>query len=97
MEVVRHSADDSSVTWSLPDRTVTCTGAPSPSGLRWHGAATVGAFHPVAGDTYVYAGSGSIGGAEPWARLLVGALATYQVHARLTGDDIHPSNKAYRP
>ncbi len=97
VEVVRHTADDSSVTWSLPDRTVTCTGAPSPSGLRWHGAATVGAFHPVAGDTYVYAGSGSIGGAEPWAQLLVGALATYQVHARLTGDDIHPSNKAYRP
>jgi glycine/D-amino acid oxidase-like deaminating enzyme len=97
LEVVRHTADDSSVTWSLPDRTVTSTGAPAPSGLRWHGVATVGAFHPVAGDRAVYAGSGSIGGAESWAQLLVGALATYRVHARLTGDDIRPSNKAYRP
>ena len=96
-EVVLHGEDSSSVTWTLPGRTVTSTGAPTPSGLRWHGPATVGAFHPVAGDRCVYAGSGTIGGAEPWAQLLVGALATYRVHAQLTGDDIHPSNKAYRP
>jgi len=37
------------------------------------------------------------GGAEPWAQLLVGALATYRIHDQLTGDDIRPSNKAYRP
>lgn len=97
LEVVRHSVDSSYVTWTLPDRTVTSTGAPASSGLRWHGPATVGAFHPVAGDTAVYAGTGTIGGAEPWAQLLVGALATYRVHDQLTGDDIHPSNKAYRP
>ncbi len=97
LEVVHHSDDSSYVTWTLPDRTVTSTGAPASSGLRWHGPATVGAFHPVAGDTGVYAGSGTIGGAEPWAQLLVGALATYRVHDQLTGDDIHPSNKAYRP
>jgi hypothetical protein len=97
LEVVRHSEDGSYVTWTLPDRTVTSTGAPTPSGLRWHGPATVGAFHPIAGDGYVYAGSGTLGGAEPWAQLLVGALATYRVHAQLTGDDIRPSNKGYRP
>jgi len=97
LEVVRHGGDSSSVTWTLPGRTVTSTGAPIPSGLRWHGRATVRAFHPVAGVGCVYAGSGTIGGAEPWAQLLVGALATYRVHAQLTGDDIHPSNKAYRP
>lgn len=97
VEVVRHSENGSTVTWTLPERTVTSTGAPIPSGLRWRGPATVGAFHPTAGDTYAYAGSGTLGGAEPWAQLLVGALATYRVHARLTGDDIHPSNKAYRP
>ena len=97
LEVVRHGVDSSYVTWTLPDRTVTSTGAPSPSGLRWHGTATVGAFHPTLGGWVVYAGSGTLGGAEPWARLLVGALATYRVHASLTGDDIHPSNKAYRP
>ena len=97
LEVVRHSEHTSYVTWTLPDRTVTSTGAPTPSGLRWRGPATVGAFHPVAADTCVYAGSGTIGGAEPWAQLLVGALATYRVHSQLTGDDIRPSNKAYRP
>ncbi len=97
LEVVRHSEDTSSVTWTLPGRTVTSTGAPTTSGLRWHGPAGVGAFHPVAGDTSVYAGSGALGGAEPWAQLLVGALATYRVHGQLTGDDIRPSNKAYRP
>jgi glycine/D-amino acid oxidase-like deaminating enzyme len=97
LEVVRHGGDSSFVTWTLPGRTVTSTGAPTPSGLQWHGPATVGAFHTVTGDGCVYAGSGTIGGAEPWAQLLVGALATYRVHAKLTGDDIHPSNKAYRP
>ena len=97
LEVVRHSEDASYVTWALPARTVASTGAPTSSGLRWHGPATVGAFHPIAGNGYVYAGSGTLGGAEPWAQLLVGALATYRVHFQLTGDDIRPSNKAYRP
>jgi len=97
VEVVRHGTDGVSVTWTLPGRTVTSTGAPSSSGLRWHGPATIAAFHPLAGNNCVYAGSGTLGGAEPWAQLLVGALATYRVHEQLTGDDIRPSNKAYRP
>ena len=97
VEVVRHGTDGVSVTWTLPGRTVTSTGAPSSSGLRWHGPATVAGFHPLAGNSCVYAGSGTLGGAEPWAQLLVGALATYRVHFSLTGDDIRPSNKAYRP
>ena len=97
VEVVRHGADGVSVTWTLPGRTVTSTGSPTASGLRWHGPATVAAFHPLAGESCVYAGSGTLGGAEPWAQLLVGALATYRVHEQLTGDDIRPSNKAYRP
>ena len=92
-----HGTDGVSVTWTLPGRTVTSTGAPSSSGLRWHGPATIAAFHPLAGDSCVYAGSGTLGGAEPWAQLLVGALATYRVHFSLTGDDVRPSNKAYRP
>jgi glycine/D-amino acid oxidase-like deaminating enzyme len=97
VEVVRHGTDGVSVTWTLPGRTVTATGAPSSSGLRWHGPATIAAFHPLAGNSCVYAGSGTLGGAEPWAQLLVGALATYRIHFSLTGDDIRPSNKAYRP
>jgi len=97
VEVVRHSADGMRTTWTLPGRTVNSIGAPSSIGVRWHGPATVAAFHPLAGDSCVYAGSGTLGGAEPWAQLLVGALATYRVHLLLTGDDIRPSNKAYRP
>ena len=97
LEVVTHRADGSSVTWSLPGRTVVCVGAPTQSGLRWRGPSTVDALHPVDGGTHTYAGSGTLAGAEPWARLLVGALAAYRVHTQLTGDDIRPANKAYRP
>jgi glycine/D-amino acid oxidase-like deaminating enzyme len=96
VEVVRHRATGITTTWTLPGRTVVSTGAPCPSGLRWHGPGTVAAFHPL-DDGVWYAGSGSIGGTEPWARLLTGALATYRVHEQITGADIHPSNKAYRP
>lgn len=95
LELVQHGPG--TTTWTLPGRTVVCAGAPDASGLRWRGPATVGAFHPLADAGVWQAGSGSIGGTEPWARLLTGALATYRVHERLTGDDIRPSNKAYRP
>ena len=97
LEVVTHGDDDASLTWTLPSRTVVSVGAPDPSGLRWRGPATVSAFHSVDVGSHTYAGSGSVAGTEPWARLLVGALAAYRVHARLTGDDIRPTNKAYRP
>ncbi len=39
----------------------------------------------------------SPGGPDPWAQLLTGALATYRVHADLTGEDIRPTNKDHRP
>ena len=97
VEVVRHSSAGVTTTWTLPGRTVVSTGAPRPSGLRWHGTGTVAAFHPLDDDGVWYAGSGTIGGTEPWARLLTGALATYRVHEQVTGADIRPSNKAYRP
>jgi glycine/D-amino acid oxidase-like deaminating enzyme len=97
LEVVQHGTDGSPVTWTLAGRTVVCAGAATSAGLRWRGPGTVGAFHPVAGENQAYAGSGTVAGTEPWARLLVGALAAYRVHDTLTGDDIRPSNKAYRP
>ncbi|MGA4507096.1 hypothetical protein ACQB6R_05190 [Propionibacteriaceae bacterium G1746] len=40
------------------------------------------------------ASSASHAGNEPWAQVLSAALATYQVHERLTGADIRPTNKA---
>lgn len=36
-------------------------------------------------------------GADSWAQLLTGALAAYRVHAELTGEDMRPINKEYRP
>lgn len=40
------------------------------------------------------ASASSAAGSEPWAQLLSGALAAYAAHAHLTGEDIHPRNKA---
>jgi phytoene dehydrogenase-like protein len=39
----------------------------------------------------------SPGGPDSWAQLLTGALAAYRVHGELTGVDIRPTNKGYRP
>lgn len=41
-----------------------------------------------------HASAASPGGAEPWAQVLTGALASYAVHEVLTGEDIRPTNKA---
>ena len=43
------------------------------------------------------ASASSRGGNEPWAQLLTGALATYAAHHLLTGEDIRPTNRGYRP
>lgn len=43
------------------------------------------------------ASASSPGGNEPWAELLSAALVVYDVHARLTGEDIRPANRDYRP
>lgn len=96
VEVVRHSPSGTTTTWTLGERALVSQGAPSAAGLRWRGPGTVAAYHPL-DDGVWHTGSGSIAGTEPWARLLTGALATYRVHEQLTGDDIRPSNKAYRP
>ena len=39
----------------------------------------------------------SPGGPDSWAQLLTGALAAYRVHWELTGEDMRPTNKGYRP
>lgn len=45
-------------------------------------------------DPAVFSASASSpGGAEPWAQILTGALATYAAHERLTGEDIRPGNR----
>ncbi len=59
----------------------------------WSQRGTWRALEPISSANPVrYAGSGTIAGDLPWARLLAGALATYQVHEALTGHDVRPSN-----
>lgn len=45
----------------------------------------------------LYASAWSPAGPDAWAQLLTGALAAYRVHEDLTGEDIRPTNKDYRP
>jgi hypothetical protein len=73
---------------------------PDPAwGARWSGASSWLRRPPVRGprEGEWRAGTGGRGGDDPWAQLLSGALAAYDIHAVLTGEDIRPGNRAYRP
>ncbi len=72
---------------------------PTPGfGTRWTSPRTWLRQPPLrAATATVYTASASSrGGNDPWAQLLSGALATYVVHAELTGADIRPTNKALK-
>ena len=69
-------------------------------GVRWRGPATwlrMPAIRPPGQHRLFTASAGSRGGNEPWAQLLSGALAVYAAHELLSGDDIRPSNRDYKP
>ena len=70
------------------------------AGVRWNGARTwthlPGTRTPGQPTLFVASASGRAGH-EPWAQLLTGALAAYAAHGALTGEDIRPSNRDYRP
>ncbi len=69
------------------------------SGPQWRGWRTLLRLPPLCTRILgVYEASAfSPAGPEPWAQLLTGALAAYRVHQELTGEDMRPTNKAYRP
>jgi len=71
----------------------------STAGPRWRGWRTLLDLPPLrTGQAGSYAASAfSPAGPEPWAQLLTGALAAYRVHEDLTGQDMRPTNKAWRP
>lgn len=74
--------------------------AASPAGgPRWTSWRTLLDLPPLqpARPGVLVASAWSPGGADPWAQLLTGALAAYRVHEQLTGEDMRPTNKAYRP
>lgn len=103
-ETVDHTGDRPVVTWRrpVPDGVLTTTHdhtrpAPDP---RW-GVSATSTRHwlrrpPVAGVT-LRASASSPAGAEPWAELGSAALAVYELHERLTGEDSRPTNKDFRP
>ncbi|MGO4956440.1 hypothetical protein ACTQ49_04060 [Luteococcus sp. Sow4_B9] len=102
VEVVDHSAGAPVITWyrPLPQGGVALTvhdhNQPRPD-LRWGLAPT--SFRAwqrrprLGGDGDWRASSTNHAGAEPWAELLTAALAVYEIHDFLTGDDIRPTNK----
>ena len=45
----------------------------------------------------VEASAWSPAGPEPWAQVLTGALAAYRLHDLITGEDMRPANKAWKP
>lgn len=67
-------------------------------GARWDGPRTwsrMPCLRPASG--WYTASAASVGGTDPWAQLLSAALACYAAHLDLTGEDIRPTNKDYKP
>lgn len=102
VEVVDHRSGAPVVTWlrPLPDGRVVRTShdhtRPRPD-LAWGLApSTWRAWRQrcgLGGDGSWHASASSPAGGEPWAELLSGALAVYEIHQELTGTDIRPTNR----
>lgn len=102
VEVLDHSAGSPVVSWhrATGDGRVVVTThdhtRPRPD-LAWGLAPTswrAWEHRPLlGGDGHWTASAGSHGGNEPWQELLTGALAVYEVHEFLTGQDIRPTNR----
>ncbi|MCC2593404.1 hypothetical protein LKO27_08285 [Tessaracoccus sp. OS52] len=103
-EVVDHTAARPVVSWQRPatDGALVTTHdhrhpAPDPAwGAATHSARDWLGRVPVPGGT-IRASAASPAGAEPWAELSSAALAVYELHQRLTGEDSRPTNKDFRP
>lgn len=106
-EQIEHTPDGPVVRWRWRngDRLVTVTDdhtRPVPDPARGPALSDTGGWRrrPVLGWTRhdgvatLAASPASHGGPEPWAQLLTGALAAYQVHLHLTGEDVSPTNRA---
>lgn len=69
-------------------------------GVRWQGPRTwlrLPAVRTSGRPRLFTASAAGRGGNEPWAQLLAGALAVYAAHEALTGEDIRPTNRDYKP
>lgn len=103
-EVVDHTGSNPVFTWrrSVDDGTLTTTrdhnhttadldwGAATPSAQSWLDRPGID------DDGTLRAAATSPAGAEPWAELGSAALAVYELHERLTGEDSRPTNKDFQ-
>jgi phytoene dehydrogenase-like protein len=67
-----------------------------PRWTSWHTLLDLPPLQPARPGVLV-ASPWSPGGPDAWAQLLTGALAAYRAHEQLTGEDMRPTNKEYRP
>lgn len=103
-ETVDHSGRRPVTTWLRPAPggvLATVHDHNAPTGDPAWGLETRSARHwlrrpPVVSDV-LRASASSPAGAEPWAELGSAALAVYELHERLTGEDPRPTNKDFRP
>lgn len=107
-EEIRHTPDGPVITFRLPGASGTQTiihdhagGAPARSaGVAWRGPGswlTRPGVRASGREGLYVASAASRGGNEPWAQLLTAALVAYAAHGSLTGEDIRPANRDYRP
>lgn len=73
---------------------------PAPhAGVAWTGARSLARRAPIStpDPRHIAVSAASYAGGEPWAQLLTAALGVYRLHEHLTGADIRPTNRSYRP
>lgn len=85
-EVVRHTTAGPIIAWVDQRHDYTAT---RPN-LEW-------GFAPNSWSAWLATPASACAGTEPWAELATAALAVYSLHFRLTGGDVRPTNRNYRP
>ena len=98
-ETVDHTGQAPVLRWRIPGRELTWDFGRALPDVEWgvepRSARAVLRRAPVASGRPA-ASSCSPAGPEPWAELASAALAVYEVHERLTGEDARPTNRARR-
>lgn len=104
VEEIDHSSPRLTISWarSVPgdEQTLVWDYATPRRDLSWglapRKAADVLARPPIDDDGLLRASCCSPAGPEPWAELSSAALAVYELHERLTGEDCRPTNRDFR-
>lgn len=96
--VVSYDAQTASGCVSVVHDHTHATATPA-AGVAWTGARSLARRAPISTPEprQVAVSAASYAGGEPWAQLLTAALGVYRLHEELTGADIRPTNRAYRP